>query len=137
MKIEATAAAATVGPVIWSLLGYQFEAAAMLAGLLSCLTVRVYMGATARTRQGVVVDAAITILALLFTAGAIASQRPTPFFALLTGTGLGALGAGIIKMAVRYVRHLDAFAEAEPDVTDEEGIRRATAQLDHVKGVGE
>lgn len=109
----------------------------MLAGLISCATVRIYIGATAKTRQGVVVDAAITTLTLLFTAGAIASQRPSPFFALLTGTGLGALGAGIIKIAVRYVRNLDAFAEAEPEVTDDEGIRRAVAELDRVKGIGE
>lgn len=109
----------------------------MLAGLLSCLSARVYMGATAKTRQGLAVDVAVSLLSLLFTAGAIAAQRPSPFFALLTGTGFGALGAGIIKIAVSYVRKLDAFGEAEPEVDYDEGVRRSLEQLENVKGRGE
>jgi NaMN:DMB phosphoribosyltransferase len=105
----------------------------MLAGLASCFVVRVYMIATPATRKGWLVEVAVTALSLMFTAGAIVTQRPAPFFALLLGTGLGALGAGIIRIAVKYVAKMDAFGEAEPDVDDHEAIRRLSEQIKDLK----
>ena len=49
------------------------------------------------------VDLTVTGLSMLFTAGWIVLQRPEPFYALLSGTGFGALGAGIIAAALAQV----------------------------------
>ncbi len=48
--------------------------------------------------------APVTVLALLFTAGAVIRLRPDPALALVYGTGLGALGVGIITIALNFVR---------------------------------
>jgi hypothetical protein len=44
---------------------------------------------------------------------------PAPFYALLSGTGFGALGAGIIALAIAWVRRIEPLAgiagEAVPD----------------------
>ena len=46
----------------------------------------------------------VSVLTLLFTAGLVISQRPEPLWALMTGTGIGALGAGIISIALTWVQ---------------------------------
>jgi len=102
-------------PVLWTLLGYQFEAASMLAGLTACISVRVWIclrdaPQTARARA---IDVAVTSIALLFTAGWVVLQRPSPFFALLSGTGFGALGTGIIAFSLRWVRQIAPLAQEE------------------------
>lgn len=102
-------------PVLWTLLGYQFEAASMLAGLTACISVRVWIclrdaPQTARARA---IDVAITSIALLFTAGWVVLQRPSPFFALLSGTGFGALGTGIIALSLRWVRQIAPLVQEE------------------------
>jgi len=101
---------AAVQPVLWTFLGYQFEAASMIAGLFACLMVRVWVSLSASSRQGWALDVAVTGIALLFTAGWVAMQRPVPFFALMSGTGFGALGAGIIAIALKWVKRGEAMA---------------------------
>lgn len=102
-------------PVLWSALGYQFEAASMIAGLSACLMVRIWVSLNAKsaTRWTWAVDLTVTGLALLFTAGWIALQRPAPFYALLSGTGFGAMGAGIIAVAIAWVRRIEPLARFE------------------------
>ncbi|WP_076071706.1 hypothetical protein [Sphingomonas montana] len=102
-KVAATAAA-TVPPVIWTFLGYQFEGASMIAGLGSCLMVRIWVSLNDKSVRAWTVDIAVMGLTLLCTASWIIEQRPTPFYALLSGTGFGALGAGIITVALKYLR---------------------------------
>ena len=122
----AVAASAAAQPVIWSLLGYQFEAASMIAGLSACLMVRIWVSLNDRSARMWAwgVDLTVTTIAMLFTAGWIALQRPAPFYALLSGTGFGALGAGIIAMALAWVKRieplagLDAHEPATPIATD-------------------
>ena len=106
------AAAAAAQPVIWSLLGYQFEAASMIAGLSACLMVRIWVSLNDRSAKlwAWGVDLTVTAIAMLFTAGWIALQRPAPFYALLSGTGFGALGAGIIAMALAWVKRIEPLA---------------------------
>ena len=106
------------GPVLWSLLGYQFEAASMIAGLCACLMVRIWVSLTDPRPRAFAwgVDLTVTIIAMLFTAGWIALQRPAPFYALLSGTGFGALGAGIIAVALAWVKRIEPLGVDVPGV---------------------
>lgn len=104
MPAKAALAGGATVPVIWSVLGYQFEAASMIAGISACLMVRIWVSLTDKSRHGIAIDVTVTGISLLFTAGWIISQRPEPFYALMSGTGFGALGAGIIAIALRWVK---------------------------------
>jgi hypothetical protein len=107
-------------PVLWSALGYRFEAASMIAGLSACLMVRIWVSLNAGRASAwtwawvVAVDLTVTGLALLFTAGWIVLERPEPFYALLSGTGFGALGAGIIAAALAWVKRIAPLAGIDP-----------------------
>lgn len=111
----AAATSAVAQPVIWSLLGYQFEAASMIAGLCACLMVRIWVSLNDRHAHAWAwsVDLTVTAIAMLFTAGWIVLQRPAPFYALLSGTGFGALGAGIIAVALAWVKRIEPLAGME------------------------
>ena len=113
-KALATTSAAAQ-PVIWTLLGYQFEAASMIAGLSACLMVRIWVSLTDRHARAWAwgVDLTVTTISMLFTAGWIVLQRPAPFYALLSGTGFGALGAGIIAVALGWVKRIEPLAGLE------------------------
>ena len=76
----------------------------MIAALCACIAVRFYVVQTDRQQHRWTVDAPVTVLALLFTAGSVMRLRPDPALALIYGTGLGALGAGIIAIALNFVR---------------------------------
>lgn len=94
-------------PVIWMLLGYQFEAASMVAGLSSCVVVRTWIYLTNTEKSYILpVDVTITALSMLFTAGWVALQRPAPFYALMAGAGFGALGAGIITICLAWIEKI-------------------------------
>ncbi len=104
------AAAATIskgatmtGPVVWHALGYPFEAGSMIAALCACIAVRFYVVQHGAGANRWLLDIPVSALALMFTAGIIVTARPAPLTALLFGTGVGALGAGIIKIAKTYV----------------------------------
>lgn len=98
------ATTATSVPLIWHFAGYPFEAGSMIAAICACLAVRFYVAQTDRLQHRWTVDAPVTVLALLFTAGAVIRLRPDPALALVYGTGLGALGVGIITIALNFVR---------------------------------
>lgn len=108
----AVATSAAAQPVIWSLLGYQFEAASMIAGLCACMMVRIWVSLNDRSGNlwAWCVDLTVTAISMLFTAGWIVLQRPAPFYALLSGTGFGALGAGIIAVALGWVKRIEPLA---------------------------
>ncbi len=107
-------ASAVAQPVLWTALGYQFEAASMIAGLSACLMVRIWVSLNAGPvgAWAWAVDLTVTAISMLFTAGWIVLQRPEPFYALLSGTGFGALGAGIIALALAWVKRLTPLADA-------------------------
>lgn len=113
MIARAAAAGTAAQPVLWSALGYRFEAASMIAGLSACLMVRIWVSLNAGRASAWTwaVDLTVTALALLFTAGWIVLQRPEPFYALLSGTGFGALGAGIIAIALAWVKRIQPLAD--------------------------
>lgn len=119
-------------PVVWNALGYPFEATPMLAGLSACMIVRVWVCLkdapdTARARA---LDITITGIALLFSAGWVLLQRPSPFYALLSGCGFGALGSGIIALSLKWVQRIDPTATADNQVHTDE---RALTQIDAVR----
>jgi len=97
------AAVATSPPDVWHMLGYPFEAGPMIAALCACGAVRFYVVSKDHARHVWRLDLPILALALMFTAAAVIRFRPDPIWALAYGTGLGALGAGIIALAKRYV----------------------------------
>jgi len=121
-------AAAALTPLTKDLLGYPFEVAPMIAAVLSCWVVRLYYGARARSKEGWLVDVSITMLTSLFTVGAVLMMRPSPFPALILGTGIGAIGAGLIRIAEKKARRL--FDDEPPEVVDDaEGVRRAMEKV--------
>ena len=105
---------AAAQPVLWTALGYQFEAASMIAGLSACLMVRIWVSLNAGVGSAWTwaVDLTVTAISMLFTAGWIVLQRPEPFYALMSGTGFGALGAGIIALALAWVKRLSPIVDA-------------------------
>jgi hypothetical protein len=117
-------------PVVWNALGYPFEATPMLAALSACMIVRVWVCLkdapdTARARA---LDLTVTGIALLFSAGWVLLQRPSPFYALLSGCGFGALGSGIIALSLKWVQRIDPTAAAEePAHNDEPGLTQIDA----------
>lgn len=134
MMAKGTAlASAAAQPVIWSALGYQFEAASMIAGLCACFMVRLWVSLNDHRAQAWAwgVDLTVTAISMLFTAGWIALQRPAPFYALLSGTGFGALGAGIIAVALAWVKRIEPLAGTNaglPSTTDPSSPQRLAAE---------
>ena len=101
-KILTTAAAVVVPtviePTVWHPLGYTVQAGSLCGGLVACACVRVWVGASDKAHRWTV-DAPVTLLTLLFTAAAIATIQPNLITAAMIGTGLGAVGTGIITKA--------------------------------------
>ena len=100
---------ATVGasqPAIWHILGYPFEAGAMLAALFGCGAARYWIGAAQALRKEHrwSLDIPVTAIALATSAAVIISQRPEPLGALMYGAMLGMLGEGIFKLAEASAR---------------------------------
>ena len=100
----------------------------MVAALSACLIVRVYLGFRGGARQEIVVNLSITCLTLLFSSGIVVTLRPSPFYAIIIGTGIGALGASLIKIAEKKARRL--FDDDDDAVVgDGEAIRRLNEQV--------
>lgn len=99
-------------PIVWSLLGYPFDAGPMLAALAACFLVRLRQCLESRAAdlRRRALHVVVTALALLFSAAWIVVERPSPFYALLGGAGFGALGSGIIAIALTWVRRLEPLA---------------------------
>ena len=129
-------------PVVWNALGYPFEATPMLAALSACMIVRVWVCLkdapnTARTRA---LDITITSIALMFSAGWVLLQRPSPFYALLSGCGFGALGSGIIALSLKWVQRIDPTAAVEepahnndPVLTQIDAVRTRARRAQHAR----
>jgi len=90
-------------PTVWHVLGYPFEAGSMIAALCACAAVRFYVVQKEYRQHRWTLDAPISLLTLMFTASAVIRVRPDPAMALIYGTGLGILGAGIIAIAKKNV----------------------------------
>lgn len=100
------ATVATSEPVVWHVLGYPFEAGSMIAAICACIAVRFYVVQRDRKDHRWTLDLPVSALTLMFTAAAIIQSRPAPSMALIYGTGFGALGAGIITLALAYVQRV-------------------------------
>lgn len=124
MAIVPVAAAALVNkgamvgasqPAVWHLLGYPFEAGAMIAAIFGCGAARYWIGAaqSLRKEHKWSLDIPVTAMALATSAAVIISQRPEPLGALMYGAGLGVLGEGIFKLAETYVRKASTVLGAD------------------------
>ena len=93
----------------------------MIAGLSACLMVRIWVSLNGRSTAlwTWAIDLTVTAITMLFTAGWVALQRPAPFFALLSGTGFGALGAGIIALAIAWVRRIAPLGGSDNTTTSD------------------
>jgi len=109
----ATKGAAVTGPVVWHLLGYPFEAGSMIAALCACVAVRFYIVQHEAGANRWVLDVPVSSIALMFAAAIVVTFRPQPLTALIYGTGVGALGAGLIRIAKKHVDRL--FGEQPED----------------------
>lgn len=109
----ATKGAAVNGPVVWHLLGYPFEAGSMIAALCACIAVRFYIVQHETGPNRWLLDVPVSSIALMFAAGIVVTFRPQPLTALIYGTGMGALGAGLIRIAKNKVDRM--FGERPED----------------------
>jgi hypothetical protein len=133
MRPGAAGAAATaiVVPATGDLFGFPFEIAPMVMAVTACLIVRIYKGAKAKSHEGWIVDLSITLLTMLFTVAFVIGLRPNPILAASLGTGMGAIGAGLIRIAEKKTGKF--FDDAPDDEQDgEEAMRRA---MERVKGL--
>ncbi len=104
------------GPVIWCVLGYPFEAGSMIGGVAACLTVRLWISLSNHqpTFLAWAIDGTVISLSLLFTAAWVMLARPSPFFAVMAGTGFGALGSGIVAIALGWIKSVTSDAAQFP-----------------------
>lgn len=108
---EAVAKAAKAAPVQWDWLGYQFEAAGMVAALLGCILARLWHGSAQAARKEFrwQLDLPITAMTLATAVALILKVSPEPWLGLLYGAGVGVIGEGLFKLAERMMRASGVF----------------------------
>jgi len=92
------------GPSIWYFFGYLFEAGSMIAATCACIAVRFYVAQKDRAQHRLNIDLPVSALTLMTTATAVIRLRPGPALVLIYGTGIGALGVGLITIALNFVQ---------------------------------
>lgn len=97
---------ATSQPLLWDLLGYQVEAASLIAAIFGCLCARYWIGAgqAARKQHRWSLDLPVSGMALAVSVVLMIKLRPEPLTGLLLGGGAGVLGEGIFKIAENRMR---------------------------------
>jgi hypothetical protein len=107
------ATVATSVPVIWSFLGYPFEAGSMIAAVFACVCARFWIGAgqAARQQHRWTLDLPVTGIALAVAGLLVIKVRPDPLTGLLLGGGAGVLGEGFFKLAEGRLRAVGLLGE--------------------------
>lgn len=102
-------------PVHWSVLGYHFEAAGMIAALFGCAVARVWHGSAqaARAEFRWQLDLPISAMTIGATLALVMKASPEPWLGLLYGTGMGVVGEGLFKLAERVLRASGLFGEPQ------------------------
>ena len=110
---QAIGTVANADPVRWSLLGYHFEAAGMVAALFGCAVARAWHGSAqlARKQFRWNLDLPITAMTIGTTVALVIKVSPEPWLGLLYGTGIGVIGEGLFKMAERVLRASGLFGD--------------------------
>lgn len=103
-------------PVLWDLLGYQFEAAGMIAALFGCAVARAWHGGAQAARKEFrwMLDLPITAMTFGSAVAIVMALRPEPWAGLLYGAGLGVIGEGLFKLAERVLRSTGVFNGETP-----------------------
>jgi hypothetical protein len=92
----AAAGAAVSVPVVWSFLGFDFQAGPVIVGICAVIITRMLITFTSAGRRRLVVDVLVTALSALITALWIQAHMLDLLQSGVTGIGFGALGLGII-----------------------------------------
>ena len=137
----AGAAATAPVPVVWTILGYPFEAGPLVVSILVVLITRLCVFLNTRGRRQVYLDVAVTVLcsviAAVWTQAHALSLLPAAVSSMtIAGIGYGLIGIGKSRMvaalqeAVRtFGRGIAADAPTVSADTDADAIERLTAEL--------
>lgn len=99
MNQAAAAGAAVSVPVVWSFLGFDFQAGPVIVGICAVLLTRLLITLNSRGRRRILVDVLVTALSALITALWIQAHTLDLLQSGVSGIGFGALGLGIIGIA--------------------------------------
>ena len=99
MNHPAAAGAAVSVPVVWSFLGFDFQAGPVIVGICAVILTRLLITLNSKGGRRVLADVLVTALSALVTALWIQSHTLDLLQSGLTGIGFGALGLGIIVIA--------------------------------------
>ncbi|EZP57267.1 putative membrane protein [Sphingomonas sp. RIT328] len=114
LAADKSAVLSPAGPSIWYFFGYPFEAGSMIAAICACIAVRLYVAQKERADHRWNIDLPVSALTLMTTATAVIRLRPDPALALIYGTGIGALGVGLITIALNFVQSKLPGGEEKP-----------------------
>ena len=140
----AGAAATAPVPVVWTILGYPFEAGPLVVSILVVLITRLCVFLNTHGRRQVYLDVAVTVLcsviAAVWTQAHALSLLPAAVSSMtIAGIGYGLIGIGKSRMvaalqeAVRtFGRGIAADAPAAPASTDAAEIERLTDELNKI-----
>ena len=102
-------------PVIWTFLGYPFEAAGMIAVIFGCICARLFSASQLAARKAYRWTLDVPISAMTFGAavGLVIDYRPEPLSALLLGAGVGTIGEGLFRIAESMAKKFGLFGVGE------------------------
>lgn len=114
IPVAAQAVTVATDPVRWAVLGYQFEAAGMVAALFGCAVARLWHGSAQAARKQFRwhLDLPITAMTIGTTVALVMKVSPEPWLGLLYGTGVGVVGEGLFRLAERVLRASGLFGDA-------------------------
>ena len=103
MNQAASAGAGATIPVVWSFLGFDFQAGPVIVGVCAVILTRLLITLNSTGRRRIIVDALVCALSALITALWIQAHSLDLLQSGLTGIGFGALGLGILGIAKSQV----------------------------------
>ena len=107
--IAAAGAAAAVspqpGPEVWSLLGYPFYAAGMIAAIFacSCALIYRYFKIDESQKQRLPIFVSVCGIVLASSVCSVLALKPDPGVGLAIGAGFGMMGEGLFHLAEKRV----------------------------------
>ena len=141
--VAAGAAATAPVPVVWSILGYEFQAGPLVISIVVVLITRLCVFLNTTGRRQIYLDVAVTALCGVIAAVWTQAHALTLLPAAISAMGIAAIGYGLIgiaksqlatalrEAAATFFRGLSASA-APPADTDAAAIDRSMRELDKI-----